>query len=220
MGAITMSRSSLLLLALLVVLPLALAQWSPVYYSIEDTGDTWTAQILDWSNKSPYITYKYNKTGVNGVYAPDYIYAFMETNIKNAYPTAVKVDPSNITAQMSTYQSQITPTGEIRGVQGTNVYTPPPAPVGPAEKPEGVSTLVSRTFNFTMPWWGSILITLAFIGLLFFAVSKFHFDTVSQIIVLICGVVLMVGIGVLPAVFFFLPLAFFLAGMVIRTFWR
>jgi len=26
---------------------------------------------------------------------------------------------------------------------------------------------IQRTFNFTMPWWGSMLITLAFIGLLF-----------------------------------------------------
>lgn len=215
-----MSRNSLLLLALLVAMPLTIAQWSPVYYSIEDTGTEFRVQILDWSNRKPYITYTYNKTDTNGVYSPDYIYAFMETNIRNSYPTAVKVEPANITEQFNRYQSQITPTGEIKAVQTTpvNITTPPPAL--PGEKPVNVDTLIARTFNFTMPWWGSLLITLAFIGLLFFVVSKFHFDTVSQIIVLICGMVLLVGIGVLPAVFFFLPLAFFLAGMVIRTFWR
>lgn len=215
-----MSRNSLLLLALLVAMPLVAAQWSPVYYSIEDTGTEFRVQILDWSNSRPYITYTYNKTGEEGTYAPEYIYSFIETNIRNAYPTAVKVNPDNITEQFNRYQSQITPTGEIIAVQTTpvNITTPPPAL--PGGKPVNVDTLISRTFNFTMPWWGSLLITIAFIGLLFFVVSKFHFDTVSQIIVLICGMVLLVGIGVLPAVFFFLPLAFFLAGMVIRTFWR
>jgi hypothetical protein len=215
-----MNRNSLALLALLVVLPLALAQWSPVYYSIEDTGTEFKVQILDWSNSKPYITYTYNKTDPNGVYAPDYIYSFIETNLRNAYPTAVKVEPANITEQFNRYQSQITSTGEIKGVQTPPVNTTTPPLALPGGKPANVDTLIARAFNFTMPWWGSLLITLAFIGLLFFVVSKFHFDTVSQIIVLICGMVLLVGIGVLPAVFFFLPLAFFLAGMVIRTFWR
>jgi len=69
-----------------------------------------------------------------------------------------------------------------------------------------------------MPFWVTILIVLIFIGILFWICSKFRFDTFSQIIVLMGGMLLLVGIGLLPAVYFFLPLAFFLAGVVIRTF--
>lgn len=183
--------SLLLVLSLLLTAGLVTAQDQELFSYMIKPDTQYDVYVLS-QTPGKYWYIRFSSTG-NVSMDKQYIQDRLLQDFHNV--REIPYDPNSLNARTLVRQYDITPTPNINSWLGS-------------------------FFGGQMPFWVTILIVLIFIGILFWICSKFRFDTFSQIIVLMGGMLLLVGIGLLPAVYFFLPLAFFLAGVVIRTLWE
>lgn len=181
----------LIILGLILSLGMATAQEQELFYYMINPDTQYDVYVLS-QTRGNYWYIRFTSTG-NETADKQYIYDRLQRDFHNVQE--IPYNPDNLHNRTLIKQYNVTPSVNI-------------------------NTWLGGFFGGQVPFWLTILIVLTFIGLLFWICSYFKFDMFSQIIVLLGGMLLLVGIGLLPAVYFFLPLAFFLAGVVIRTLWE